>query len=262
MSPFARAALLGFSVTAALAFFTWLASLKQRDVSLVDRMWSLMIALPAAAYAYVYASAGWNERTAWMVALLAIWAVRLAVYVSWRNWGHGEDKRYQMIRARNGPNFPLTSLVWIFLLQAVLAWLVSTPLLAAFAYPRDWSPWFDSGGATLVVFGIVFSTVADQQLARFKADAGNKGRVMDRGTWRFTRHPNYFGEFCVWWGFFVMALPPGWWSVASPLVMSVLLLKVSGVSLLEKDIGERRPAYRDYIARTNAFFPGPVRNKR
>jgi steroid 5-alpha reductase family enzyme len=260
MSPFALAALLGFAVTAALAVATRLVSLKQHDVSLVDRMWALLIAAPILAYAWVLPP--WTLRTEIIAALLAVWAIRLAVYVSWRNWGHGEDRRYQAIRARNGPNFPVMSLVWIFLLQAVLAWLVSTPLLAAFAYPREWSVWIDCTGATLVVVGIVFEAVGDQQLASFKADAANKGKVMDRGVWRYTRHPNYFGEFCVWWGFFVMVLPLGWWSVISPIVMSVLLLKVSGVGPLEKDIGDRRPAYRDYIARTNAFFPGPVRRIR
>ena len=260
MTSFGTALLLGFGFTAALAFLTWLASLKQRDVSLVDRVWAVMIALPMLAYHFVLPGGG--LRASVMAMLVVVWATRLAIYVTKRNWGHGEDRRYQAIRARNGPNFPLTSLVYIFLLQAILAWLVSMPLLAVFVYPRAWSPWIDCTGATLVVVGIVMSAVADQQLASFKADAANKGRVMDRGVWRYSRHPNYFGEFCVWWGFFVMVLPLGWWSVVSPIVMSVLLIKVSGVGLLEKDIGERRPAYRDYIARTNAFFPGPSRSIR
>ena len=113
-------------------------------------------------------------------------------------------------------------------------------------------------GAALAIFGIAFESLADAQLAQFKADAANAGRVMDRGLWRYSRHPNYFGEFCVWWGFYVIALGAGgWWTVFSPLLMTLLLLRVTGVALLEKDIGERRPAYRDYIARTNAFFPGP-----
>ncbi len=255
MSPLERAALAGAAVTGALAFATWLASLKQRDVSLVDRMWSLMIAAPAIAYAWVL-DPTWNLRTVGMSVLAAVWAIRLAAYVSWRNWGHGEDRRYQAIRARNEPNFPVKSLYLVFVLQAVLAWAISTPLLAVFTYDRGTS-WLDIVGLALVLFGVVFSAVADQQLVRFKADPANRGQVMDRGVWRYTRHPNYFGEFCVWWGFFAMALPPGGWSLVSPLIMSVLLLKVSGVALLEKDIGERRPAYRDYIRRTNAFFPGP-----
>ena len=111
------------------------------------------------------------------------------------------------------------------------------------------------------MFGFVFEAIGDQQLASFKADPANRGKVMDRGVWRYTRHPNYFGECCVWWGFFVMALSAGgWWAVLSPLLMTGLLLKVSGVALLEKDIGERRPEYRDYIRRTNAFFPGPPKS--
>jgi steroid 5-alpha reductase family enzyme len=258
MTPFATAALLGFAATLVLAVGTWVASLVQRDVSLVDRMWSLLIAAPAAAYAWVLVPGG-DLRFKVMAALLVVWAVRLAIYVSWRNWGHGEDKRYQVIRARNEPGFPLKSLYLIFVLQAVLAWLVSLPFLAAAANPAPWTT-IDAVGAVLAAVGFVFEAVGDQQLASFKGDPANRGQVMDRGVWRYSRHPNYFGEFCVWWGLFVMALPAaGWWSVVSPLIMTGLLLKVSGVALLEKDIGERRPAYRDYIARTNAFFPGPPR---
>ncbi|MEO8080076.1 MAG: DUF1295 domain-containing protein [Caldimonas sp.] len=257
MNAVATAALAGFAVVLGAALLTWLASLVRHDVSLVDRVWSLLIALPTVAYAIVLSS--WDTRTAVMVVLLVVWAVRLALYVTWRNWGHGEDRRYQVIRARNEPNFALKSVYLIFVLQAVLAWLVSTPLLAAFAGSTAFGV-LDAVGAAVVVVGLVFEAVGDQQLARFKSHPANKGRVMDTGLWRYTRHPNYFGEFCVWWGLFAMALAAGgWWSVVSPIVMSVLLLKVSGVGLLEKDIGERRPAYRDYIARTNAFFPGPVR---
>jgi len=208
------------------------------------------------AYAWVLPPAG-DMRFMVMAVLLVLWAVRLAAYVSWRNWGHGEDRRYQAIRARNGPSFPLTSLFYVFFLQAMLAWLVSLPFLAVLARPGAWSA-LDAIGAAIAGLGFVFEAVGDQQLAAFKGDPANRGKVMDRGVWRYSRHPNYFGECCVWWGFFLMAVPAGgWWSIVSPLVMTGLLLKVSGVALLEKDIGERRPAYRDYIARTNAFFPGP-----
>ncbi len=258
MTPFAIAALLGFAATLVLAVGTWVASLVQRDVSLVDRMWALLIAVPAVAYAWVLVP-GDDLRFKVMAALLVVWAVRLAIYVSWRNWGHGEDKRYTVIRQRNEPNFALKSVYLIFVLQAVLAWLVSLPFLAAAENPVAWTA-LDAIGAVVAVIGLVFEAVGDQQLASFKADPAHKGKVMDRGLWRYSRHPNYFGEFCVWWGLFLMALAAGaWWSVISPLIMTGLLLKVSGVALLEKDIGDRRPAYRDYIARTNAFFPGPRR---
>jgi steroid 5-alpha reductase family enzyme len=115
-------------------------------------------------------------------------------------------------------------------------------------------------GAALAAFGVIYESVADSQLGSFKARPENAGKVMDRGLWRYSRHPNYFGEFCVWWGFYLLAVDAvGWWTAFSPLLMSVLLLRVSGVTLLEKDIGERRPAYRDYVRRTRTFFPGPPR---
>ena len=256
MTPFVQAALLGLAAAVGLASLTWVASLVQRDVSLVDRVWSFVIAVPVVAYAWVFAPAS-GLRFEVMAVLLVLWAVRLAAYVSWRNWGHGEDRRYRAIRARNGPSFPFTSLVYVFVLQAVLAWLVSMPFLAVLARPAAWTA-IDAVGAAIVVIGFVFETLGDQQLASFKADPANRGQVMDRGVWRYSRHPNYFGECCVWWGLWLMTLPGGgWWSIVSPLVMTGLLIKVSGVALLEKDIGERRPEYRDYIRRTNAFLPGP-----
>ena len=160
---------------------------------------------------------------------------------------------------RNEPGFAWKSIYLVFGLQAVLAWLISAPIAASIASAAPIDA-LDAIGAVLTVFGIAFETLADAQLARFKAEPANAGRVMDSGLWRYTRHPNYFGEFCVWWGLYGIALGAGaWWTLFSPLLMTVLLLRVSGVALLEKDIAERRPAYRDYAARTNAFFPGPPR---
>ena len=259
VSPFWHAALAGLAVTASLAFLIWLASLARHDASLVDRVWGAFIAGAGVAYALDLGAS--DARSVAMLALVVAWALRLAVYVSWRNWGHGEDRRYREIRARNQPNFALKSLYLVFALQALLAWWVSAPLLAAFATSgvvRPFSP-LDAAGFSLAAFGIAFEALADAQLARFKADPANRGRVMDRGAWRATRHPNYFGECCVWWGLWLMALGAGgWgaaWGVISPALMTFLLLKVSGVGLLEKDIAERRPAYRDYIERTSAFVP-------
>jgi steroid 5-alpha reductase family enzyme len=256
-------ALGGLALCAGLALLTWIASVVRRDASLVDRTWSLMIAGPAVVYA---AQAGWTTPRA--VALLAVvlaWGVRLAAFITWRNWGHGEDRRYQAIRARNQPNFALKSLVLIFALQAVLAWIVAMPTLAALVGERPFGV-LDVVGIVLAFTGFLFEAIGDAQMAAFKAAPANKGQVMDRGLWRYTRHPNYFGEACVWWGVWLVALGAGGlaavWTVVSPLLMTTLLLKVSGVALLEKDIGERRPAYRNYIARTNAFVPGlPRRSK-
>ena len=250
-------ALHGLAVCAALGLVTWLASLVRRDASLVDRVWSLAIWGAGLAYAAALPERG--PRTVWMLALAGVWALRLAAYISWRNWGEPEDRRYQAIRARNQPHFGLKSLYLVFGLQALLAWIVSAPLLAG---PASLSPlgWLDAAGIALAVVGIVWEALADWQMARFKADPAQRGRILDRGLWRYSRHPNYFGECCVWWGLGLMALAAGGaWSLVSPLLMTVLLLKVSGVTLLEADLHARRPAYRDYVARTNAFFPGPPR---
>jgi len=255
-----RAAFSGLGVIVVLAVLTWLVSLARRDVSIVDSLWSIFITTGGVVYALLLP---WSSaRPALMLSLAVAWALRLSIYITWRNHGHGEDRRYQQIRARNQPNFAFKSLYLIFGLQAVLAWIVSAPFLAGIHGANPINA-LDLAGAALAAFGIVFEAVADQQMARFKADAANQGRVMDRGLWRLTRHPNYFGECCTWWGLALIALAAGgaWWSVVSPLLMTVLLLKVSGVTLLEADIGERRPAYRDYIARTPAFVPWWPRRK-
>jgi len=256
-----NAALWALGAMILLAAITWIVSVIKRDVSIVDSLWSIMIALGAAVY---WALSGMAlPRVQAIAVLVAVWAIRLALYITVRNWGEGEDRRYQAIRARNEPHFAFKSLYLVFVLQAVLAWIVSLSLLASAQGVSGWH-WLDSLGAAVVVFGIVFEAVADFQMSRFKADTANRGKVMNRGLWRYSRHPNYFGECCVWWGFYLIALAAGgWWaviSILSPLLMTVLLLKVSGVALLEADIGERRPAYRDYMARTNAFFAGPVKS--
>ena len=261
----------GLVVLAGAAFLTWVPSVFLRNVAIVDGLWSLMFLLAAATYWYTapgfdaavggegHRAPGILERRELVLALVAVWALRLSVYITARNWGHGEDRRYQAIRARNDPGFTFKSLYLVFLFQALLAWVISLPLLGAILGVRPLG-WLDYAGVALWVVGMVFEAGGDWQLARFKADPANRGKVMDRGLWRYTRHPNYFGDFCVWWGFYLIAASAGaWWTLPGPLLMSVLLMRVSGVTLLEKDIGERRPAYADYVRRTNAFFPGPPR---
>lgn len=246
--------LLGLAAMLLLVAVTWLASYIKHDVSIVDSVWSLLILLAAVVYALTLPDTG--PRATWVLALAALWALRLAAHITWRGWGEPEDRRYQAIRARNQPHFEWKSFYLVFVLQAVLAWIVSLSLLAALTGASSWGS-LDTVGVCVVLLGFVFETLGDLQLARFKADAANHGRVMNTGLWRHTRHPNYFGDFCVWWGFFLIALSAGgWWAIVSPLLMSVLLMKVSGVTLLEQDIAERRPGYRDYVERTPAFFPG------
>lgn len=246
----------GLLVALALPALVWLVSLVKGDVSIVDSLWSLIFLALCMTY-YLRFDYG-TQRGVIVLLLVSFWAIRLSAYITWRNRGEAEDARYQAMRKRHAPNFAIKSLFIVFLLQGVLAWIISLPLLVATTGSIPLHA-VDMAAIVLVIFGILFESIADAQLAAFKVIPGNHGRVMDTGLWRYTRHPNYFGECCVWWGFFLFALAAGgWWSVISPLLMTFLLLRVSGVTLLEKDIVERRPAYRDYIARTNAFIPGPT----
>ena len=241
----------------AVAVVFWLASLRRDDVSIVDSLWSLMFLLAAGVYAAMAEPVG--PRATLVLVLVGVWALRLSAYITWRNHGEPEDYRYQEIRRNNEPGFRYKSFYIVFGLQALLAWIISLPLVAAISGPADLG-WLDLAGVLLWAIGVFFETVGDYQLARFKADPNNRGNVLDSGLWRYTRHPNYFGNFTLWWGFFLLAVAAGApWTIVSPILMSLLLLKVSGVALLEKDIGERRPAYAAYIRRTNAFFPGPPR---
>jgi steroid 5-alpha reductase family enzyme len=250
--------LMGLLVMLAAAGLTWMVSVQLKNVTIVDSLWSLLFVLGAFAYARVIGVPG--PRVTLVLALVTIWGLRLAGYLSWRNLGHEEDRRYAAIRRRNEPNFALKSLYLVFGLQAVLAWLISLPLLGAVGGSSPLGL-LDYLGAALWCVGMIFEAGGDLQLARFKGDPANAGKVMDRGLWRYTRHPNYFGDFCVWWGFYLIAVSAGaWWSVVGPAMMSYLLLKVSGVRLLERDIGKRRPEYAEYIRRTNAFFPGPPKD--
>ena len=247
-------------VVLALAAIAWVVSVIRRDVSIVDSLWSPMILLCVAVY--LAASGDSGPVSLLVLALVAAWAVRLAVYITVRNHGEPEDRRYQDIRNNNQPHFWFKSLYIVFLLQGFLAWVVSLSAVAAVAGQASPGPLVYAGVA-LWLAGMFFEVAGDWQLARFKRSASNAGEVLDTGLWRYTRHPNYFGEALLWWGIYLIALSAGaWWSIIAPLLMTFLLLKVSGVSLLEKDIGDRRPEYRDYISRTNAFFPGPPRTPR
>lgn len=244
----------------ALGGSVWLLSLPLNNASIVDSFWALFFVTGAVVFGVAIGAGG--ERALLVAILLGLWALRLAGYITWRNWGQGEDRRYQAIRARNQPHYAIKSLVYVFALQAVLAWIVAMPLFGALNSPQPLG-WLDAAGVVLWLVGFLFESLGDWQLARFKANLANAGRIMDQGLWRYTRHPNYFGESLVWWGFWLIAISAGHaWTIFAPIVMTVMLLKVSGVALLEKDLQVRRPAYADYMARTNAFLPGPPRRNR
>ena len=245
---------------AALMLGTWLMSLALRDASIVDVAWGLGFVIVV--WVSFAVADGSDARSALVVVLTTIWGLRLAAYLAWRNIGKGEDFRYRAMRERYGARFGLVSLPLVFGVQGLGMWTVSLPVQAA-QVPGSPSGLaaLDFVGIALWCAGMFFETVGDLQLARFKSDPTNAGRVMDRGLWRYTRHPNYFGDFCVWWGLYAIALATGdaWWSIAGPLLMSVLLLRVSGVTLLERHLTHTRPAYLEYARRTSAFFPRPPR---
>ncbi len=252
-----HAYLTALAVILGIGFGAWLVSVAIRNVSFVDSLWSLFFLIAALVYAVETAELGLRAQL--VIALVAIWSLRLSIYITARNWGEPEDHRYRKIRERNEP-FWIKSLYLVFGLQGVLAWIISLPLLVAIMQPGRIGP-LDAAALLLWGVGIVFEAGGDYQLARFKSDPGNAGKVLDTGLWRYTRHPNYFGDFCIWWSFFLFALAAGgWWTIVSPLLMSFLLLKVSGVAMLERTIGNRRPQYADYIRRTNAFFPWPPKS--
>ncbi|HEY5983879.1 MAG TPA: DUF1295 domain-containing protein [Anaerolineales bacterium] len=237
----------------------WLVSLLLRNSSIVDIFWGAgFLIADWAAFNLTPGSA--PARRTLIGVLVTLWGLRLALFILWRNWGKPEDFRYQKWRKESGPIWWWKSFFQVFLLQGVLMWLICAPLLAANAGTASAGlTWQDYLGAAVWLIGFFFEAVGDLQLARFKADPRNKGKVMDRGVWRYTRHPNYFGDAAQWWGFYLIALAAGgWWTIFSPILMTLLLLRVSGVALLEKTL-DARPGYKEYTRRTSAFIPWPPR---
>ena len=249
------------AVTTGVFLVLWIVSLRTRNASLVDIWWGPGFAL-IALLSFALTPEGALSRRQLVLVLTTIWGLRLGTHLLVRNTGKDEDFRYAAMRKAWGHGFGMKSLTRVFLLQAVLMWVVSFPVQAAM---RSATPatlgFFDWLGILVWAFGLFFETVGDLQLARFKKDPANADRVMDRGLWRFTRHPNYFGDACAWWGLWLIAfaVPGGFWSIVGPITMTVLLTSVSGVPMLERKIGERRPGYDEYARRTSAFLPRPPR---
>jgi steroid 5-alpha reductase family enzyme len=247
-------------VTAAMLFALWLLSLRLRNAAIIDSYWGpgfLVISTVAAALTPTL-----GPRAILLLVLVALWSLRLGVFLTWRNHGLGEDYRYRAMREYHGASFGRVSLVTVFGFQALLMWIISTPLQATITgSAQDPLSLLDGLGVALWAIGFFFEVVGDWQLARFKADPGNAGHVMDRGLWAYTRHPNYFGETMIWWSYAVFALASsaGPWTLFGPALMTFLLLKVSGVALLERGMEDRRPGYAAYVAQTSAFFPWPRR---
>jgi steroid 5-alpha reductase family enzyme len=235
---------------------TWLVTLPLRSVSIAAPAWSLM--LFAAGVWYALGSDPRAPRLSPVLWLCALWAVRLSWHVGTRDAGL-EERRLRELRTRHEPNFPLKSLYLVFLPQVLAAWVISLPLLGAFASIRPIG-WLDHVAAALWLAGFTLEAAADWQLRRFRSGATGGQGVLDRGLWRYSRHPNYLGECCIWWGFWLFAAAAGaWWTLPAPLVLTWLLLRVSGIPGVEREAGNRRPHYADYVLKTNAFFPGRPR---
>ncbi len=250
---------LALAALAAMFLLLWPASLVLRDASIVDRFWGLAFVLVGAT-----CWVGTDEptlRARLALLLTTAWALRLSLHITLRNFGQGEDPRYVAMRRHWGARFGLVSLGTVFGLQAFLAWVVSLPLQAAVtsAAPSGLTP-LDAAGVVAWIAGFAFESVGDRQLARFRSDPANRGKVMDRGLWAWTRHPNYFGDALQWWGIGLLAAATGaWWTAVGPAVMTFLLMRVSGVPMLEKQMKRSRPGYEEYARRTSAFVPWPPR---
>jgi len=247
---------INLAAVAAMMVIGWVISLIYKNVNIVDSLWGLGFVLIA--WITFGLSDGYWGRKLLLAGITTIWGLRLAAYLTWRNFGKEEDRRYGSWRDEYGERFWIVSLFNVFLVQALVLWVIALTVQYGQTAEIPARPTlFDAVGAVVALTGIVFEALADWQLARFKADPSNQGKVMDRGLWAYSRHPNYFGEVLVWWGVFIvtLAVPNGAWTIISPVTITVVLIKVTGVALTEKTILEKRPEYREYIRKTSAFVP-------
>lgn len=232
----------------------WLISLAIKNSSIVDIFWGIGFIVIAW---FVFANAlGYLPRKQLIAILVTIWGLRLAVHIGIRNWGKPEDPRYAKWRDESGSRWWWISFFKVFLLQGVLMWIISTPIIAAetSGFPAILTP-LDMIGVLLWAFGLLFESIGDFQLMHFKADPSNRGKILTAGLWKYTRHPNYFGESVLWWGYYVIALAASaWWTIFSPIIMTYLLVKVSGVAMLERMM-KHKPGYEEYIQQTQSFIP-------
>jgi steroid 5-alpha reductase family enzyme len=259
--PFSDLSLLIAGILFLSMTLLWLMSLALRNASIIDTFWGIGFAI-IAWIAFTLTPQGYLLRKQLVVGLVTIWGLRLALHIGTRNRGKPEDFRYAKWREGNGPRWWWLSFFQVFLLQGFLMWLISTSIVAAqtSGFPAILTP-LDMIGASLWTVGLLIESIGDFQLRRFRADPSNRGKLLTTGLWRFTRHPNYFGEAVVWWGLYVIALAAGfWWTVFSPILMTFLLTQVSGVAMLERTM-RTKPGYDEYARRTSAFVPWFPRRK-
>ena len=252
-------AVTGFSFLAVvvLMVLTALEGRRQGRVSVVDTAWGIGFVAVAAVAAAVGDGAGW--RRVLLLVLVSLWGLRLAWHMHTRNSGKGEDPRYAEMLAQESGNPTWVAIRKVYGVQGLAVWFVSLPIQVSAAAGEGWKA-VAALGVLLWLLGLAFEAVGDRQLKAFKADPANQGKVMDRGLWSWTRHPNYFGDSSVWWGTWLVAASawPGVLTVLSPVAMTYFLVFATGARLLERHMAQR-PGYTAYQARTSYFLPRPPR---
>lgn len=255
---------INFGVAIGSVLLLWLISIPIRDVSIIDMFFAVilwMITLVS------FLLGGGAPERKWLVMILVgIWAFRITAHLIQRNWGHGEDPRYTKLRSwvKDDRSFNWLSLRKVFLLQGVVLWLTSIPVQMAMLYEEPaMLGWPALAGAALWLLGFLFETISDLQLKQFRSDATKKGTVLQSGLWKYSRHPNYFGELCIWWGLFLVACdnPIGLITIIGPLVYSYLVINVTGQRTLDKKLAREKPGYKDYMDRTSGLIPLPPRRE-
>jgi len=255
-----------FAISIFVFFLVWLISVKIKDASIIDILWGPSLALPAVMTFLRFETAG--PRSLILTLLVTLWALRLGGYLAVRNLGHGEDFRYQNMRKKAGSDkkFAIESLYGVYVLQCCVSFFVSLPVQIGQLGDHNSFTSQDGGlgelaflGIAIFTLGILFEVIGDAQLRAFKKDPSNKGKLVDKGLWAWTRHPNYFGDSMVWLGLTMIALESHylWFTVLSPVVMFIFLYFISGKNLLERLMAQRYPDYPDYKRRVSGFFPLP-----
>ena len=255
-SPFAASYLKGLGFIIGALTGLWLVSLAIKDSSIIDIFWGSGFVLMGWFYAWSFDWANLTPRNILFLSLVSIWGLRLTIYLAFRNLGKGEDYRYVQWREQYGENYWWVSYLRVYVLQGWMLWIISAcfvPTLLSDA-PLGLIEYI---GVLIWAIGLLFETVGDWQMMRFKNNPENKGKVLNTGLWKYTRHPNYFGDALVWWGFFCFALahPQGVWFIFCPAFMTFMLMKISGAAMLEVNLKKTKPAYKEYIERTSGFFP-------
>ena len=239
-----------------LVTILWIWSVYLKDVSIVDIFWGLGFVILN--IFYVFNSGDLNSRKILLLVLVSVWGLRLSIYLAYRNIGKGEDFRYQEFRRKFGPKrYWWFSYFQAFLLQGALMILISSTLLGmSFSSQPTTLSTLDYIGIGIWLIGFIFEAGGDYQLMRFKKNTNNKGNVLTTGFWKYTRHPNYFGDAAVWWSYAIFSISAGaYWQIIGSILMTLLIINISGVTLLEKSLKQTKTAYSDYIDKTSSFFP-------